>query len=104
MDAIAGIEFETEIWNEFRQVMGYFPISTLVSLNDGSMAFVMNVPKQDLLNPYVAIVQEADGTRPLENRLVNLALEENLSIEKDLDVREVFQEHAYEVFAELNIV
>lgn len=104
LDAIADIEFDLDLWTDFQEVMGYYPIGSLVQLSDDSQAFVINVPKKDLLNPQVAVIIEADGTRSDQHRLIDLAESEALSIKKDLDAVEVFQENAFTIFSNLNIV
>lgn len=104
LDAIAGIEFDVRLWERFREVMGYFPIGSLVKLSDDSLAFVISVPQKDLLNPQVAVVMAPDGRRTEKNRLIDLAEEEGLSIQKDIDAAEVFSEKAFTVFSGLQIV
>ncbi len=104
LDAIAGIEFDLDLWTSFQEVMGYYPIGSLVRLSDNSQAFVINVPKKNLLNPHIAVVMEADGQRPAENRFIDLAQEKTLTIQEDLDASDVFKENAFSVFSGLNIV
>lgn len=104
LDAIAGIEFDPDLWDDFQAVMGYYPVGSLVNLSDGSQAFVISVPHKDLLNPQVAEVVDAAGHPTEKNRLVDLAEEPSLTIKSDLDALDVFQDNAFSVFSGLNIV
>jgi len=104
LDAMAGVEFDLDLWNEFQDVMGFYPVGSLVKLSDDSLAFVINVPENDLLKPHVIVVLEANGQQPSQNRFVDLADEPSLSIQKDLDAFEVFKSDALNVFSNLKVI
>jgi len=104
LDAIAGVEFDLDLWTDFQEVMGYYPIGSLVQLNDASLAFVINVPQVDLLKPQVAVVVDANGQQLEENRLIDLADGSELMIQKDRDSFDVFKDNALEKFMNLKIV
>ncbi len=104
LDAMAGVEFGLDLWNEFQDVMGFYPVGSLVKLSDESLAFVINVPDNDLLSPHVVVAMEANGQRPSQNRFIDLAAESSLSIQKDLDSFEIFKSDALSVFSNLKVI
>ncbi len=106
LSALVGIEYTPEIWNLFFRLMGEYPIGSLVVLSDDSMGFVMNVPKEeeDLLRPLVALIRNAEGKNLKNNTLVDLQIENNLSIKSDLDVLDILNNNALNEFSELKIV
>ena len=104
LDAMAGVEFDLDLWNEFQDVMGFYPVGSLVKLSDESLAFVINVPSKDLLRPHVVVVMEPNGQRPSQNRFIDLAAEPSLSIQKDLDSFEIFKSDALSVFSNLKVI
>ncbi|MDH5561898.1 MAG: HD domain-containing protein, partial [Deltaproteobacteria bacterium] len=102
LDALAGVEFDLETWDEFYNAMGLYPISSLVKLNDGSLAFVLNVPKDDIERPQVAVVRNANGQDLTRHELVDLSEEKDVNIDKDVDHQEVFPD-GLEIFMNLNL-
>jgi HD-GYP domain-containing protein (c-di-GMP phosphodiesterase class II) len=104
LDALAGVEFDPEIWNNFLQVTGKYPKSSLVELSDDSLGFVMNVPKEDLDRPQVAIVRNAAGEDLTRTPLIDLAVERNISIVKDLDAQDIFGEKCLNTFLNIKAV
>lgn len=103
LDALVGVEFDPDVWDDFMQVMGRYPISSLVQLNDDSLAFVINVPEEDLDRPCVVVVQNADGTEVTHHTLIDLREEQDVSIVKDLDHYEIFGDRALEVFTNIKL-
>jgi HD-GYP domain-containing protein (c-di-GMP phosphodiesterase class II) len=103
IDQLAGIEYDQEVWDDFYQVMGRFPIGSLVQLNDGSQAFVTSVPEQDLNRPQVVIVKNAAGEDLTHQTFADLQVEKDLSIKKGLDNQAVFGEDLLDVFTNLRI-
>jgi HD-GYP domain-containing protein (c-di-GMP phosphodiesterase class II) len=90
LDAVAGIEFDMEIWEDFKQVMGIYPKGTVVQLSDNSLGFVMSVPKNDLENPTVVMFRNAYGQYLDTHPLIDLQTNPEISIQNDLDHYEVF--------------
>lgn len=103
LDAMAGVEFDLDLWVAFQDVMGFYPVGSLVKLTDNSLAFVINVPEKDPLRPHIIVVVEANGQRIAQNRFIDLAEEPSLSIQRDLDSFEVFKDDALNVFTNLNV-
>ena len=105
LDALAGIEFDFDIWEDVKQVMGIYPKGTVVQLNDNSLGFVMSVPKNDLVNPTVAVFRNAYNQDLDNHPLIDLQMNPEISIQNDLDQYEVFGSgsRALEKFKSINI-
>jgi len=103
LDAMAGIEFDLQLWNDFLEVMGHYPKGSLVELSDESLAFVVSVPKVDILKPQVVRVCDANGKELENSDLIDLYEEQDISIVKDVDCHEIFKERALDVFMNLKV-
>ncbi len=103
IDALAGVEFDIDTWSDFISVVGLYPKGSLVQLNDNSTGFVMSIPSDDLNRPQVAIVRNAAGEDLEHHTLVDLELEQELEIVKDLDIEETFGADALNVFSSIQI-
>ncbi|MCP4753641.1 MAG: HD domain-containing protein [Proteobacteria bacterium] len=105
LDALAGVEYDFDVWEEFLQVMGMYPKGSLVELNDGSLGFVMNVPGngKDLERPLVAVVRNSEGEDLKHHDLVDLQMEKDVSIVKDADSQEIFGDRALETFMSIRV-
>ncbi len=103
LDATAGVEFDLQMWQDFQKVMGHYPKGSFVKLSDGSYGFVMNVPSEDVLNPQVAVIKDADGSDLQNHYLVDLQKESDLSIAQDIDVRSIYQENALDIFINIKV-
>lgn len=103
LDALAGVEFDMDVWDDFLQVVGLYPKGSLVELNDSSAAFVMNISEEDPEKPQVVIVRNAAGEDLTHHTLLDLQEEADIEIVKDLDVMEVFGKDAMAVFSGINI-
>jgi len=103
IDALAGAEFDDEIWEDFVNVMGLYPKGSLVEMSDGTIGFVMNVPEDDLERPEVAIFRDADGNDYDHPSLIDLAENQDLEIEQDLDHYDVLGEDAMEIFLQIEV-
>lgn len=105
LDALAGVEYDLRVWDEFLQSMGLYPKGSLVRLNDQSLGFVMNVPgpKQDPERPLVAVIRNGQGETLSHHDFVDLAVERDIRIVDDLDSQEVFGDRALEVFTSISI-
>ena len=106
LSALSGVEYDEQIWDLFVQVMGEYPVGSLVVLNDDSMGFVMNVPEEgeDPFRPQVAIIRNADGKDLERHTLLDLQEEKDIRIQKDLDAAEVLNNMALESFSQLQVV
>jgi putative nucleotidyltransferase with HDIG domain len=70
--ALAGVEFQAEIVDQFTQAIGMFPTGTLVLLNTGEVAVVTAQSRIRRLRPEVMIILDADK-KPLDDyRVVDL--------------------------------
>jgi len=105
LDALAGVEYDQEAWEDFLYTQGIYPQGSLVELNDGSQGFVVGVPGigEDLERPSVAIVRSSAGEDLSHHDLLNLTEEQNMSIIRDLDYTEVFGEEALERFVSIEL-
>ncbi|MCP4750287.1 MAG: HD domain-containing protein [Proteobacteria bacterium] len=103
LDAIAGVEFDLQLWEEFLLIMGHYPKGSLVQLNDGSLAFVVSVPEKEVLRPQVVRVRTAAGEDLQHHDFIDLQNDLDVSIVKDLDSRSVFEGKALDIIANLQI-
>jgi HD-GYP domain-containing protein (c-di-GMP phosphodiesterase class II) len=104
IDALAGVEFDVKAWAEFLKVVGLYPKGSLVELNDKSVGFVMNTPKEDLKRPQVAIIRNPAGEDLEHHTWVDLEIEQDVFITKDLDIEEILGQNALNVFTSIQIV
>lgn len=103
IDALTGIEFDVSVWNDFLQAMGHYPTGSLVKLNNGCLAFVVNVPDDALNDPQVVIVRNTNGEDTKNGTLVDLKEEKDFHIVEDLDPVDVFGADAVNRFTEMYI-
>ncbi len=106
LSALAGIEYDDAVWEVFLNLMGEYPIGSLVVLNDESMGFVMNVPDEgeDLFRPQIAVFRNAYGEDLENHTLVDLQVERDIYIKNDINAADVFSNQAVNRFSELKIV
>ena len=103
LDATAGVEFDLNLWRDFQKAMGHYPRGSFVKLSDGCYGFVVSVPEKDILRPRVAVIRNAEN-EDLENQyLVDLAIEQDISIAQDIDVKEIYGDKALEVFTNVSV-
>lgn len=103
LDALAGVEFDVDVWDDFLAVMGLYPKGSLVQLNDNSLAFVIDISGEDPEKPKVVVVRNAAGEDLKHNNLIDLTEEKDIVIAKDLDCLEVFGDDAIEIFSNIDI-
>ncbi len=103
IDALAGVEFDFTAWDDFLSVMGLYPKGSLVELSDGSIGFVTSVPIEDLERPQIAIVRTAAGEDLTHNSMIDLEIEKELSIVKDLDIEETLGNNPIEIFKNIQL-
>lgn len=103
IEQLAGIEFDQDIWDDFYQILGQYPVGSLVELNDGSYAFVTGAATEDLSKPKVAVIRNAQGEDVKNNTLIDLQLDQDIVIAKELDNYDVLGDDSLEIFTHLNI-
>ena len=103
LDALAGVEFDMDVWDDFLSIMGLYPKGSLVQLNDESLAFVMNISEDDPERPQVVVVRNASGEDITHHTLLDLVEEKEITIVKDLDCLEIFGTDAIDYFSKINI-
>lgn len=103
LDALAGIEFDPEVWNEFLKTIGFYPVGSLVELNDGSIAFVMDVREDHPRKPQVVVVQDGNNQLQKTHMILDLFEEPEFEIVKDIDAQDYFGEKALEQFTSMRI-
>lgn len=104
IDQLSGVEYDLDIWSEFVKIMGRYPKGSAVELSDGSQAFVVSVPAQDLERPQVVQVRNSAGEDLSHHSLIDLQEVQDLSISKELDAHETFGENVVEVFSSLQVI
>jgi len=100
---LSGIEFDLDVWDSFFQIMGQYPVGSLVELNDGSVAFVVQPAHEDLDKPQVVLIRNTKGEDLTNNVLIDLQEEPEMKIVKDLDNYEVLGDASLDIFTNLNI-
>jgi hypothetical protein len=70
--ALANIEFQSELVDQFTQAIGMFPTGTLVLLNTGEVAVVTAQSRIRRLRPEIMIILDADKQPLAEFRVVDL--------------------------------
>jgi len=103
IDTLAGVEYDFDAWDDFLNIMGRYPIGSLVELSDQSIAFVVSVPEDDLYKPGVVRVRNSGGGDIDDHSLLNLA-DSDITIEKDLDSTEIFGTQGLEVFSGIQLL
>ncbi|NQU63318.1 MAG: HD domain-containing protein [SAR324 cluster bacterium] len=103
IEQLSGIEFDMDVWDSFYQIMGKYPVGSLVELNDGSIGFVVQSAVEDLDKPRVALVRNAKGENLKNNTLIDLQEELDIEIVKDLDNYDVLGDDSLDIFTNLKI-
>jgi hypothetical protein len=66
-----GTEFDAVLVDQFIELMGVYPIGTLVELNSGEVAVVIGQNHDARLLPRIAVVRDRNK-QPVDERIVNL--------------------------------
>ncbi len=105
LDALAGVEFDEDAFEAYLESMGTYPKGSLVELSDGSMGFVVSVPKgaDSSERPLVVVVRNAAGEDLQHKDMLDLVVEKDISITRDLDNYEVFGNKALDVFLNIDV-
>ena len=80
MNKDRGSSFDPELLDKFFQFMGFWPIGSVVALNDGSIALVKEENDSDIRRPKIEIVSPVD-----KKRLVDLTQDKSLLIQRCLN-------------------
>ena len=67
------------------------------------MGFVMNVPELNLDRPQVVVVKNSAGELLKSNPMIDLEVNQDISIAKALDATDVFGDDALDVFSGLKV-
>ncbi|GHV87052.1 hypothetical protein AGMMS50255_3480 [Spirochaetia bacterium] len=91
-----GRRFDPEVLNAFVQTMGVYPIGSVILLNNGAWARVIEVQKDAPLRPTVRVLVTESGTvnRSGEGALINLLSEKKLFILRAIEPGEIAQKNA----------
>ncbi|MDD5505438.1 MAG: HD domain-containing protein [Candidatus Omnitrophica bacterium] len=80
MNKDRGSAFDPELLDKFFKFMGFWPIGSVVALNDGSIALVRDENESDIRRPKIEVVSPVE-----KRRLVDLLQDNSLSIERYLN-------------------
>ena len=80
MNKDKGSSFNPGLLDKFFKFMGFWPIGSVVGLNDGSIALVREENEADIRRPKIEIVSPQD-----KKRLVDLSQDSSLSIQRYLN-------------------
>ncbi len=75
-----GTAFDPELLDKFFRIVGFWPVGSIVALNEGSIALVRQQNEADIRRPIIEIVAPPD-----KRRTVDLLQETSLSIERYLN-------------------
>jgi len=72
LNALAGVQFQKEMVEQFVQAMGMFPTGSVVELNSGEVGIVIEQNRVRRLRPKVLLVLDASGQQLTEYRTLDL--------------------------------
>mgnify|MGYP002065278472 CR=1 FL=1 len=72
LNDIRGKEFAAEVVEQFLATMGMFPVASLVELNDGSVAVVLEQNPNNVLRPKLLLLLDQDRTPLAQPRVVEM--------------------------------
>ena len=104
---LQGSEFDEAMVEKFLEVIGIYPVGSLVRISSGEMGFVTAIRKEHQERPVVVLCENAKGERLSANPLVDLAAEPELSITEVIDHYEHYNQsidHAFQVFKSLQVI
>jgi hypothetical protein len=75
--------------------MGIYPIGSIILLNNGNIARVMEVQGTTFLRPKIRILMDKAGKtyKKDEGKVINLSVEKDLFITRAVDLRELTKGH-----------
>jgi HD-GYP domain-containing protein (c-di-GMP phosphodiesterase class II) len=86
--------FDPVVLKAFVRIMGIHPIGSIVLLNDGSIGKVKEVRSEAPLRPKVLILQDKEGSRREDGKVLDLLLEKTFFITRALSQKEYPKERA----------
>jgi HD-GYP domain-containing protein (c-di-GMP phosphodiesterase class II) len=72
LNDMRGKEFAAEVVDQFLATMGMFPVGSIVELNDGSIAVVLEQNPNNVLKPKVMVLLDKDHQQLPERRVVEM--------------------------------
>lgn len=108
IEEMTDVDLDADAVEDFINAIGIYPRGSLVELSDGALAFVVSEPdlegELDLERPQVVVVRTADGKQINNNHeLIDLHIDQSLSIKNGKDSKEVFGKNALDVFTKIKI-
>ena len=104
---LRGSEFDERIIDQFVATMGIYPVGSLVRLSTGDFAFVLMIAPNEIRDrPMVSIVENAKGELLSQHTLLDLMLEEDITVTEIIDHYEHYSEseiQAYQIFQSIRI-
>ena len=89
----AATQFQTRLVNAFLRGIGRFPVGTFVLLSNGEIGIVSKVHHDALSLPVIKVIFDAGGTRLTEPTTLDLYEQQELYIDRPLDIS--FTPHAH---------
>jgi HD-GYP domain-containing protein (c-di-GMP phosphodiesterase class II) len=88
--------FDPDVLKAFIQTMGIYPIGSIILLNNGALARVIEVHGEAPLRPKIRVLIDEFGKAFTQNEgdLIDLLTEKSLFIAKALDPKELAKKHA----------
>jgi HD-GYP domain-containing protein (c-di-GMP phosphodiesterase class II) len=88
--------FDPDVLKAFIQTMGIYPIGSIVLLNNGAMARVIEIHGEAPLRPKIHVLVDEFGkvSKPEEGDIIDLLTEKSLFIAKAVDPKELAKKHA----------
>jgi len=103
IDRLVGIDCDVRAWDAFRKALGWHPVGSLVKLNDGSQAFVVERASDKSNRPSVAVTRNSFDEELTHNTFFDLNIEKDIFITKGLDHFEIYGDQAINRFTQLQI-
>ncbi len=103
INQLVGIECDPIVWVAFREALGWFPVGSLVELNDGSQAFVVEKAYHGLHRPSVVVTRNSFDEELTHNTFLDLNMEKDIFIKKGLNHFHVYGDQAINRFIQLQV-
>jgi len=104
LNTLSDVEFDRKVWNEFVDIMGLYPVGSLIKLTDNSTAFVIGAHGRDPGRPQVAVIKDRDGQELNQHTFIDLEEIRDLSIAEELDPHKTLGQNKLNIFENLNLV
>lgn len=103
IDQLAGLECDPAVWVAFRDALGWYPVGSLVELNDGTQAFVVEKAYYGLHRPSVVVTRNASDEELTHNTFFDLNTEKDIFIKRGLDQYKIYGDQAINRFLQLQV-